>query len=136
VSSLDPTRPGATRLSLWLPVALNAALIFGLSSIHRLPMPPGPNGDKWAHALMYGCFCTLVMRALASARWTGVTIGAAVGAAGLTVLYGATDELHQHFVPGRSMDAADLVADAIGALLAASLLFAWAIIRRRGAPTA
>ena len=32
--------------------------------------------------------------------------------------YGATDEWHQSFVPGRDADVRDLVADAVGAALA------------------
>lgn len=35
-----------------------------------------------------------------------------------TVIYGASDELHQFFVPGRSCDVFDWIADVIGAILA------------------
>ena len=35
----------------------------------------------------------------------------------VAVLYGVTDELHQTFVPGRVASEADLVVDAMGALL-------------------
>lgn len=35
-----------------------------------------------------------------------------------TVIYGASDELHQFFVPGRSCDFFDWIADVIGAILA------------------
>jgi VanZ family protein len=35
----------------------------------------------------------------------------------LTVLYGATDEFHQAFVPGRYATIGDVLADSIGALL-------------------
>jgi VanZ family protein len=34
-----------------------------------------------------------------------------------TVLYGVTDEIHQLWVPGRSSDLLDALADATGALL-------------------
>jgi VanZ family protein len=47
------------------------------------------------------------------------------------VAYGVTDEWHQSFVPGRSADAIDLVADAVGAGLAAGGLGAWGIMLRR-----
>jgi VanZ family protein len=39
-------------------------------------------------------------------------------------LYGASDEFHQHFVPGRSVDFYDWVADALG-ITAGLLLFAY-----------
>jgi VanZ family protein len=44
------------------------------------------------------------------------------------VLYGASDELHQMFVPGRTAAFDDLLADTIGALVGASLCWAWGII--------
>ncbi len=44
-----------------------------------------------------------------------------------TVIYGATDELHQYFVPDRESDLYDLLADAIGAfaayLIAKSIIY-------------
>jgi VanZ family protein len=120
-----------SRLSLWLPVVALAALIFVLSSFHYLPSPPGPNSDKWEHFVMYGLFSTLIVRALAGGRWLGVRAGVFGLAVVLSTLYGISDEIHQSFVPGRTADGADVVADAIGAALAAGLLLAWAIIRRR-----
>ena len=45
----------------------------------------------------------------------------------LAVLYGATDEFHQSFVPGRDMSVSDLMVDLIGAsaaLLIVTLLHA------------
>lgn len=40
------------------------------------------------------------------------------------VLYAATDELHQHFVPGRAMLAFDVMIDSAGVLLGASIFLA------------
>jgi len=118
-------------LWLWLPVALDAALIFFLSSIPRLPSPPGPFSDKHFHFASYALFATLLVRAFASARLRNVTGRVAIVAILLAALYGATDEIHQMFVPGRSADPYDLLADTLGAAAAAGLLLAWAIIRRR-----
>jgi VanZ family protein len=123
------------RLSLWLPVALYAAVIFGLSSIPSLPAPPGPLTDKDIHTTLYAAFTALIVRALCGARLSKITLGPAVAAVGLAVLYGASDEFHQSFVPGRTMSGADLVADTIGALIAAGSLWAWAIIRRQARET-
>jgi VanZ family protein len=118
-------------LWLWLPVALDAALIFYLSSIPSLPAPPGPFSDKHFHFMSYAVLAALLVRALASARLRNVTGRVAITALLLATLYGVTDEIHQMFVPGRTAAFDDLAADALGALAAAGLLLAWAIIRRQ-----
>jgi VanZ family protein len=43
-------------------------------------------------------------------------------AAALGTLYGVSDEIHQHFVPPRTPDILDVVADSIGACLGASVM--------------
>jgi len=43
----------------------------------------------------------------------------------LSILYGVTDEFHQYFTPTRVPDIQDLIADAIGASVAAILLNLW-----------
>jgi VanZ family protein len=118
-------------LWLWLPVALDAALIFYLSSIPSLPTPPGPFSDKQFHFASYALFAALLVRAFASARIRNVTGRIAIIAILLATFYGMTDEFHQRFVPGRTAALDDLAADALGAVAAAGLLLAWAIIRRQ-----
>jgi VanZ family protein len=41
--------------------------------------------------------------------------------AGIASLYGATDEVHQLFVPGRNCNAWDWAADTVGAALGAAV---------------
>lgn len=112
---------------LWLPPVLYAIAIFVVSSISRPPEPPGPVTDKHVHLLLYAGLSGLMLRALAGGDWTGVTARRCGAAALLAVLYGASDEWHQAFVPGRSADLLDLAADAAGAMSAAGL--AWAAAR-------
>ncbi|MCX6954305.1 MAG: VanZ family protein [Verrucomicrobia bacterium] len=44
--------------------------------------------------------------------------------------YGVSDEFHQSFVPGRSVEVADWMADTLGAALAVSAYWGWAGYRR------
>jgi VanZ family protein len=117
-------------LWLWLPVIAWCALIFTLSSFSKLPAPPSGISDKHEHFVTYAILAVLLLRALVNGRWTGVTLGIALTAALATAAYGATDELHQYFVPGRDCSWGDLLADSLGALTAAGLILAYAIIRR------
>jgi VanZ family protein len=125
------SRLTSRRLWLWLPVVLYAAGIFLVSS---MPSPPIPDGvsDKSGHGAAYCGLGLIVLRALAGAEWAGVSAATSFAAVGLTTAFGASDELHQLFVPGRSADVHDIAADAIGAatgVIAACL--AATLIRRR-----
>jgi VanZ family protein len=106
-----------------------AAVLFLLSSISRLPTLPGAESDKWVHSIAYSGLALVMLRALVSGRWRAIAPRQAVAAVLLTAAYGATDELHQWFVPGRTADVRDLAADAAGALVA--VLAAYAIARMR-----
>lgn len=117
-------------LWLWLPVIIWCALIFTLSSFSKLPAPPSGISDKHEHFVFYGVLGLLFLRAFAKGQWTRVTLGLALLAALATAAYGATDELHQYFVPGRDCEWGDLIADSLGGLTAAGLILAYAIIRR------
>jgi VanZ family protein len=105
----------------WGPVVLWAGLIFTLSSFSggTLPSLPIPHADKLAHAGVYGVLALALLRALHGTRWPVtlryvVTVGAAL-------TYGISDELHQSFVPDRSVEALDVAADGVGAALACAL---------------
>jgi len=112
-----------------LPPIAVAALLFGLSAQSSLPGPQVVGFDKLAHAAVYGLLAWLTARALFEYRLAR-TVAAVLGAL-LAVLYGASDEWHQASVPGRMPDAADLVADTLGASLAA---FAWFRFRHSQTP--
>ena len=90
--------------------------------------------DKLEHALAYSGLGALLLRALAGGLRRPVTARAAVLAVAIAALYGASDEFHQHFVPHRSMDAYDLLADTAGARPRPAALYAWGIIRARNGP--
>lgn len=117
---------------LWAPVALQMAVIFGASSIPDLGALPGGMSDKSGHSIGYALLAALLLRALARGRLSGVTWRAALAAVVLATLYGASDEFHQLFVPGRSSDRYDVLADGLGATAAAAAGWAAGAVRRWG----
>ena len=120
-----------TRVSLWGPVLAAMALIFWLSAQPALPAVPGGFTDKEAHALVYGALAGLWYRASARGRWRGVTLARGVVAVVAATAYGVSDEWHQTFVATRTADAADVLADAIGAATAATTIWACGIMAAR-----
>ena len=70
----------------------------------------------------------LVVRALAGGLPRRISLGVAAAAVAITIAYGATDEVHQLFVPGRTGDVYDLMADAAGALAGTIACAAWGFL--------
>jgi len=108
------------------------ALIFSASSVRDVPGPDLFQGqDKLMHAAVFGVLALLYARTArgeaASVRLSWALIAAVAAAA-----YGALDEFHQSFVPGRDASFADLAADGAGAFLAAWIHWMWD--RRSGEP--
>ena len=109
-----------------LAVIAYCALLFWMSSG---PIPAAApiafDGlDKLLHAAAYGLLAAMVFHGmLRSGRpwppralfWVPVLF---------TALYGASDEFHQYFVPTRSCDALDWLADLTGALATTAALLA------------
>lgn len=121
------------RAYFW-PVAI-AVLIISASHRSRVASPEIVNIDKLAHFAVYGLLATLLCRL--GSGWR-----AAWGALMLASAFGASDEWHQSFVPGRESELADWVADTCGAALAVVLyqgsthyrrLLEWPLFGRRGA---
>ncbi|MBI1910322.1 MAG: VanZ family protein [Deltaproteobacteria bacterium] len=106
----------------WLPLIAYAGLIFYLSSLPRLSIPQWfPHIDKAAHFLEYGglgFLCVRVVRFRFREIRKVEILGALLGLA-----YGATDEIHQFFVPGRESSLTDLLVDGIGAAVGAVFYF-------------
>jgi VanZ family protein len=117
-------------MKLWIPVAGYMAMIFAISSISNPPAIATAPSDKALHFLLYSGLGALVVRALAGGFGRPVTLRTVVLAVLVSALYGATDEVHQHFVPPRQMEALDLAADSIGAAASALVLYAAQAIRR------
>ena len=115
----------------WGPVVALMAAIFQVSSFEDLGSLPGDVSDKTGHFSAYAVLGALALRATARGRWAGVTARAAVVAWGVCLAYGASDELHQRLLPGRTMAFDDWIADAAGSATAIVLLGLVAVVRRR-----
>jgi VanZ family protein len=103
----------------WGPPLLLAAVIFYISSRSTVPAPEFPGADKMGHFVIYAVLGWLLARA---AVLTGISLWWAVA---FGVLYGATDEIHQAYVPGRSSEFLDWVADSAGVATAVYLYHRW-----------
>ncbi|MEO7512208.1 MAG: VanZ family protein [Gemmatimonadaceae bacterium] len=116
----------------WTPSVLWGTLILVATSIpgSALPLASGfPGVDKLVHLFLYGMLGALIWRAQQQPLWS--TFWWTV--AGIA-LFAGLDEWHQQFVPGRSMELADWMADVSGATLGIVLLTVTAL-RRRETPT-
>ena len=113
-----------TFLRYWLPVLAYCGGIFALSSV-----PGGKaaftlffGADKLIHAVEFGLLASLVARALGPGTRGMLTRSEAfVGTVLFCLAFGALDEVHQSYVPGRYSDFWDLAADLCGASLGAGL---------------
>jgi VanZ family protein len=103
------------------------AVIFYESSLTEAPLPGGMS-DKLAHATGYGLLGGLVARAMAGGFPAPIGVSSAIASLAISILYGASDEWHQRFVPGRTADLRDLLADAIGAAVAVGVVWACGIL--------
>jgi VanZ family protein len=102
----------------WLPILLYCLLIFIQSSFPASEhVPEFDFSDKLLHVGAYAVLGFLLYRAF-SAMDKGATIVRLIAMSiFLTALYGASDEIHQYFVPSRSAEFLDFAADAIGGIL-------------------
>lgn len=117
---------------LWGPVGLQLAIIFAASSIPYLREIPGGISDKSGHSIGYAMLAGLLLRALAGGRLAGVTWKRGIAAIVLATLYGVSDEFHQLFVPGRSADPYDVLADGVGATIGTAIGWLLSVARRWG----
>lgn len=110
------TSSRGVRLAAWAAVGAYLALIFYLSSqSDPLPDLTFRVWDKALHATEYGGLGVLLSLALLA---SGVAPRRALFIAALGAsVYGATDEVHQAFVPNRSSDVRDWAADTVGGAL-------------------
>ena len=108
------------RTSLWLPPLVYMFLIFHFSAeSNPLPELTEHVWDKLLHLTEYAGLAFLLCRALVGEGlgWAPAALMALV----FTSTYGVTDEWHQAFVPLRSSDVQDWLADSLGAAFGAAI---------------
>jgi VanZ family protein len=100
-----------------LPMVLWGSIILALTSYPKLEIPDiGFNSiDKVAHLGVYFIFGFLLIRALTEGQVQSTRDNVKTALFG--ICFAAFDELHQLFIPGRSCDVWDAVADIIGVIL-------------------
>jgi len=105
---------------LRLPAPLIAGTLWFLSSQSTLPQPPGVLGwDKLQHLLAYGVLGLAIGLWISPGFWRSRSLLALLLTTLIGSAYGAIDEIHQYFVPGRHSNILDWVANTLGSFLGA-----------------
>lgn len=106
----------------WAPAVAYMALIWVVSSIAiSVPLPQSvPLRDKIVHFVEYAALGFLVAFAVRRTWPKERVLRTAVFSFFVAFAWGVLDELHQAFVPGRSGDALDLIADLAGTVAGVS----------------
>lgn len=114
----------------WSAVFGYMGLIFYLSGQssppYRLILP----SDKLIHFLEYMLLALLLLRALSKAFPGRTPVALGITAFIIAVIYAASDEFHQSFVPGRNADALDWLSDSCGAALGSLTILSRAKLQR------
>jgi VanZ family protein len=118
---------------LWAPVVAYMAGIYVVSGLQNAPLPDEVS-DKTGHFAAYAGLGGLCVRAVGGGLPCRVVLRVALLALAIAAGYGAFDEVHQLFVPGRSGDVNDWFADVTGASIGIAVCWLWGIIavRTRG----
>jgi VanZ family protein len=121
-------------LTRMIPMFVVMGIIFFLSSVpgEHLYLPNIVNIDKVAHMAIYGLLAVTVFYAF------GVRFGRShpfllpLLVILICAVYGVSDEFHQSFVPNRSSDAFDVLADSAGAVIGCIIHIANINLRKKG----
>ena len=100
-----------------------AVFLFTLTSWPKPPTIPVisgiPNFDKAVHFVLYAVQAFLLYRAMTWRGWPGLSTLRVLAIVGIMAIWAIADEVHQYWIPGRSMEAGDVAADVTGATVGA-----------------
>lgn len=108
----------------WILVVIWMIVIFWSSSISDFSSVTGDEDGNdvvsaIVHIILYMVLAWLLIQAMLESKLSRAK--AFFGAFIIAILYGATDEIHQYFVPGREPHLSDWLLDLVGAYLVLSL---------------
>lgn len=108
-----------------------ALLIFGVSAIPSLSAPPLGIvlEDKIVHFFEFGVFSFLLFLALFNSGSEFAKRHVFFLSSTIGIVYALSDELHQKFVPGRTCEFLDFVADCLG--IALVQIGIWLYLKKR-----
>jgi VanZ family protein len=104
--------------------ARSAAFFWGLFlfALTSWPSPPRvpvlsaiPNFDKVVHFGLYAVEAFFLYQAVRWAGRAGFSLARVLAIVGALAVWGVADEVHQSWIPGRSMEGEDVAADVAGA---------------------
>jgi len=111
-------------LNPWVLVLVYAGAVSAVSQMSRPPIPPALQfslGTLTLHAVEFGGFAFLLLRAFARTYPHCSASGLFLVTVAGTAAFAVADEVHQYFVPGRHCEAADALADVVGGFIVALL---------------
>ena len=100
-------------------------IIFIQSSFPAVELPKVEffSADKIVHMGVFGLLAALCFISLIHIKKQNLFTGSAyLWSAIITILYGASDEIHQYFVPNRSSELQDWLADIAGIIIMLALI--------------
>lgn len=101
----------------WFPILICCVLIY-IQSAYPAPenIPHLPVFDKAVHFAVYALLSILFFRAYRTTRIKANLKTVMILSILSSVVYGVSDEIHQHFVPFRHADFLDVLADILGSI--------------------
>lgn len=119
-------------LRLWLPLVVYMGVIIYFSSlsnpVNRFKLVLG--ADKLVHFFEYMILGILITRALIGSFTVKNKKKLFIPILLIGIIFSASDELHQYFVPNRSMELGDFIADLLGVVTGSSLVDLMGSIKR------
>lgn len=101
----------------WFPLITYCILIFLQSSFPSIEsVPELPYSDKLLHFFAYAVLGALFLRAYKTLRIRNKLKILIILSILSSSIYGISDEVHQHFVPYRSFEYFDILADVLGSV--------------------
>lgn len=114
---------------VYIPLAVYWVVLLAATSFPTDRIPSLGVSDKIKHFGAYLVLAALLNLALMfQNKWENIKDKAAPAAVVIATLYGILDEIHQIFIPGRSAEFLDFIADMIGALAGVFIIY---LIKRK-----